>query len=186
MSYGYDTWGTYVSVEEKRRRARQAVAKLRKSGQTVSPVTIEGRQIATTFWGQAWCDNMERYRDYESRLPRGRNYVRQGSVVDLQIAPGRITAMVSGSELYDVIVTIKETAEDAVAGDLHGLRGRHRFAGRAVAGAVFQGRHGAALPPAGRPVSAPGRYPVFLQLHGSCLDVQACRGGAVWRRRTLR
>ena len=75
----------------------------------MAPVTIKGRAIATTFWGQAWCDNMESYRDYENRLPRGRTYVRNGSVVDLQIAPGRVTAVVSGSELYDVTVTIKET-----------------------------------------------------------------------------
>ena len=63
----------------------------------VSPVAIEGRTIARTFWGKAWCDNLERYSDYENRLPRGRTYVRNGSVVDLKIAPGAITAMVSGS-----------------------------------------------------------------------------------------
>jgi uncharacterized Zn finger protein len=72
---------------------------------------IAGRLIATTFWGRAWCDNMESYRDYESRLPRGRTYVRNGSVVDLQIASGRITALVSGSELYSVTITIKETVK---------------------------------------------------------------------------
>jgi uncharacterized Zn finger protein len=83
--------------------------KRRKAGHPVAPVTIAGRAIATTFWGQAWCDNMESYHDYENRLPRGRSYVRNGSVVDLQIAPGRVTAAVSGSELYDVTVTIKET-----------------------------------------------------------------------------
>jgi len=77
----------------------------------VAPVIISGRLIATTFWGRAWCDNLESYRDYDNRLPRGRTYVRNGSVVDLQIAPGRIAAMVSGSELYDVAITIQETAK---------------------------------------------------------------------------
>src|SRR5208337_199134 len=48
---------------------------------------------------------------YDNRLPRGRTYVRNGSVVDLQIAPGRIAAKVSGSELYDVAITIQETAK---------------------------------------------------------------------------
>ena len=71
-----------------RRRAR--VAKLAKKGQTLSPVVIEGRAIATTFWGKAWCDNLERYSDFANRLPRGRTYVRNGSVVDLQIAPGAV------------------------------------------------------------------------------------------------
>jgi uncharacterized Zn finger protein len=87
------------------------MAKLRKTGHPVAPVVIAGRAIATTFWGRAWCDNMESYHDYESRLPRGRTYVRNGSVVDLQIAPGRVTALVSGSDLYKVTITMKEAAK---------------------------------------------------------------------------
>jgi uncharacterized Zn finger protein len=87
------------------------MARLRKGGHPVAPVTIAGRAIATTFWGRAWCDNIEGYHDYENRLPRGRTYVRNGSVVDLQIAPGRVTAVVSGSELYQVAVTVKETVK---------------------------------------------------------------------------
>jgi uncharacterized Zn finger protein len=69
-------------------------------------VTIEGRTIARTFWGKAWCDNLERYSDYATRLPRGRTYVRNGSVVDLQIAPGQVQAAVSGSRLYRTTVTV--------------------------------------------------------------------------------
>ncbi|MFL5194317.1 MAG: SWIM zinc finger family protein, partial [Microvirga sp.] len=83
------------------------MAKLRKKGYPVSPVRIEGRTIAGTFWGKAWCENLESYRDYENRLPRGRTYVRNGSVVDLQITPLEATAMVSGSELYTVKISIK-------------------------------------------------------------------------------
>ena len=67
---------------------------------------IEGRKIAHTFWGEAWCDNLERYSDFANRLPRGRTYVRNGSVVDLQVGPGRVTALVSGSAMYDVQVTV--------------------------------------------------------------------------------
>jgi uncharacterized Zn finger protein len=80
--------------------------KLRKKGAVLSPVKIEGRQIARTFWGKAWCENLESYRDYENRLPRGRTYVRNGSVVDLQIAPREVTATVSGSKIYKVKVGI--------------------------------------------------------------------------------
>ena len=76
-------------------------------GLSRSPVRIEGRTIARTFWGKAWCENLESYRDYENRLPRGRTYVRNGSVVDLQITPLEVTAMVSGSELYKVKISIK-------------------------------------------------------------------------------
>ena len=113
MSRYYGGWAPYVPVAERRRKAERAMAKLRKSGHPVAPVTITGRAIASTFWGKAWCDNIEGYHDYESRLPRGRTYVRNGSVVDLQIAPGRITAIVSGSELYEVTITVKETAQAA-------------------------------------------------------------------------
>jgi uncharacterized Zn finger protein len=106
MAY-YDHWGPYVSVEEKRRRAERELAKLRKKhGRSFSPVALEGRDIAKSFWGKSWCSNLERYSDYETRLPRGRSYVRNGSVVDLQIAKGKVSAMVAGSNLYNVRITI--------------------------------------------------------------------------------
>ena len=69
-------------------------------------MTIEGRKIAKSFWGQAWCTNLERYSDYAYRLPRGRSYVRNGFVIDLQIAKGKITARVGGSDLYNIKITI--------------------------------------------------------------------------------
>ena len=106
MAYGYGGWAPYVPVAERRRKAEKEMAKLRKKGHPVSPVTITGRTIATTFWGKSWCSNLESYRDYENRLPRGRTYVRNGSVVDLQIAPLSVTALVSGSEIYRVSITI--------------------------------------------------------------------------------
>ena len=76
----------------------------------MSPVVIEGRKIARTFWGEAWCNNLERYSDFANRLPRGRTYARNGSVVDLQVGPGCVTALVSGSTLYDVKVTVGPVA----------------------------------------------------------------------------
>jgi uncharacterized Zn finger protein len=85
--------------------------KRRKRGHPVSPVVIDGRTIARTFWGKSWCENLQRYSDYANRLPRGRTYVRNGSVVDLQIAPGAIDAYVSGSELYKVAVKIAPLAK---------------------------------------------------------------------------
>jgi uncharacterized Zn finger protein len=96
----------YVPVAQRRAQAAREVAKRQKKGQTVSPVVIEGRAIATTFWGKAWCDNLESYSDFANRLPRGRTYVRNGSVIDLQITPGQVKALVSGSEIYKVSVTI--------------------------------------------------------------------------------
>jgi uncharacterized Zn finger protein len=102
----YEGWKPYVSVAARRLHAARAVARLTKKGQPTSPVVIDGRKIAKTFWGKAWCDNLERYCDFENRLPRGRTYVRNGSVVDLQIAPGTVRAMVSGSDLYRIEVKV--------------------------------------------------------------------------------
>ena len=99
-------WWPYVSAAERRRKAALEMQKRKKQGHAVSPVVIEGRAIAKTFWGKAWCDNLERYSDYANRLPRGRTYVRNGSVIDLQITPGAIHAYVSGSELYKVELTV--------------------------------------------------------------------------------
>jgi uncharacterized Zn finger protein len=105
----YYGFAPYVSVAARRARAVRELAKLQKKGRTISPIAIEGRKIARTFWGEAWCDNLERYSDFANRLPRGRSYVRNGSVVDLQIGPGIVTALVSGSTMYEVKVTVGAT-----------------------------------------------------------------------------
>lgn len=107
MSYD---WRPYVPVAKRRQRAAKEVAKLRKAGHDVVPISIQGRKIARTFWGGAWCDNLEAYSDYANRLPRGRSYVRNGSVIDLQIAGGQISALVSGSDFYEVELRIKPLA----------------------------------------------------------------------------
>jgi uncharacterized Zn finger protein len=107
MNMSYYGWKPYVPVAVRKAKAAREMQKLAKKGQTISPVRIEGRTIARTFWGKAWCENLERYSDYENRLPRGRTYVRNGSVVDLQILPGKIEARVSGSAMYRVDIEIK-------------------------------------------------------------------------------
>jgi uncharacterized Zn finger protein len=96
----------YVPVAQRRLQALREVEKLKKKGQTISPVAINGRKIAESFWGKAWCNNLERYSDYANRLPRGRTYVRNGSIVDLQIERGLVRAMVSGSSIYKVKIDI--------------------------------------------------------------------------------
>src|ERR1700675_291271 len=96
----------YVPVAKRRLLAARELEKLKKQGHIVSPVVIEGRTIARNFWGKAWCENLERYSDYANRLPRGRSYVRNGSVIDLQVAPGTVSALVSGSAIYTVTVKV--------------------------------------------------------------------------------
>lgn len=96
----------YVPVAQRRAEAAREIAKRTKNGQSVAPVRIEGRAITSTFWGDAWCKNLESYSDFANRLPRGRTYVRNGSVVDLKIEKGRIEALVSGSSLYEIEIDI--------------------------------------------------------------------------------
>jgi len=103
----WQQWAPYVSVAERRRRALRKMEALRKKGVDIQPIEIRGRKIATTFWGEAWCNHLESFSDYENRLPRGRTYVRNGSVCHLAIAKGTIEAKVSGSTLYNVRIRIK-------------------------------------------------------------------------------
>lgn len=106
----YGGWAPYVSVAERRRKALSEMARLRKKGVDIQPVTIEGRKIARSFWGEAWCKHLESFSDFANRLPRGQRYARNGSVCHLAVSKGRIEAKVSGSELYDVVIQIKTLA----------------------------------------------------------------------------
>jgi uncharacterized Zn finger protein len=103
----YGGWKPYVPVAERRRRAARKMQALRKKGIDIQPITIEGRKIAHSFWGQAWCEHLESFSDFENRLPRGRTYVRNGSVCHLAVSKGKIEAKVSGSELYSVEIAVK-------------------------------------------------------------------------------
>jgi uncharacterized Zn finger protein len=115
--YGDDDWSyypPYMSVAEKKAQGARALAKLlKKSRRTAEPVEIahRKRQLTTTFWGKAWADNLERYADLANRLPRGRAYLRNGSVLDLAITAGRVEAHVAGSELYRVTIAIAPMAK---------------------------------------------------------------------------
>ena len=108
-SYGYSRFPEYVPVATRRARAAKEAKRLSKKGQALAPVILSGggRAIARSFWGKAWCDNLESYSDYSNRMPRGRSYVRNGSVLDLQIQPGKVRSQVAGSSLYRIEVTIK-------------------------------------------------------------------------------
>ncbi len=111
----YRNWyPPYVSAAEKKRRNEKMAAKLSKAGRALQPVVIKARNIASSFWGKAWCDNVESYQDYSNRLPRGRSYVRAGAVIDLEITTGKVTAMVSGSSSkpYEISIDIKPLAPE--------------------------------------------------------------------------
>lgn len=109
---GWDFYRPYVSVGEKRARGALALARVLKKGKrTAEPVIARRtRQLADTFWGKAWCDNLDRYADFANRLPRGRAYLRNGSVLDLAITRGRVEAYVAGTLLYRVTIGIAPLA----------------------------------------------------------------------------
>src|SRR6266545_6344202 len=98
-----------MPVADRIRNGARHAAKLAKQGRAPSPVVPRGRGrvLATTFWGVAWCDNLAAYAVLANRLERGRSYLRNGLVIDLRIAPGTVTALVSGSEIYEIRVRIK-------------------------------------------------------------------------------
>ena len=102
----YDGWAPYVPAAQRRANAAREIQKLRKKGTKIEPIEVRGRKIARTFWGQAWCNHLEKFSDYANRLPRGRTYVRNGSVCHLAISKGKVEAIVSGSELYDIKINI--------------------------------------------------------------------------------
>lgn len=106
--YDYGGWPRYVPVAERRAKAQRALEKQKKKGETLDPCIPQGRTIARTFWGQAWCRHLESHSDFKNRLPRGRSYLRNGSVCDLKIEPGRVKARVAGSRLYTVEIGIKK------------------------------------------------------------------------------
>jgi uncharacterized Zn finger protein len=108
--YGRRRFPKYHSVASRREKSGKRAASLEKGGRVCQPIVIEGRAIAKSFWGKAWCKNLESYSDYENRLPRGRTYVRHGAVLHLEIGPGRIDALVDGSRVYDVEIEIKHLA----------------------------------------------------------------------------
>lgn len=101
-------WAPYVPVAERQRRAAREAKSLAGKGQKLRPIRIPGRTIANSFWGKAWCQNLENYADWANRMPRGRTYARNGSIVDLQISAGKITSLVYGSEMYKIQITIEK------------------------------------------------------------------------------
>lgn len=106
----WDSFPRKQTVGQRQASAQAEAARLEKKGRKLSPVIIEGHALANTFWGKAWCKHLETWSDYETRLPRGRSYARNGSVIDLQIATGAVTALVSGSSVYTVSIDMEPLA----------------------------------------------------------------------------
>lgn len=116
MSKYWDDSTSYQqpTVSSLKRNAETTVKKEKARGKQLEPVNISGRTIVKSWWGQSWCDNLERYADYGSRLERGKRYVRSGAVVDLKIHFGKIQARVQGRRKtpYKVEIRISPLSEE--------------------------------------------------------------------------
>ncbi len=101
---------------ELKENAKATAQKAAKKGKELHPVIITGRQITKSWWGNAWCSNLERYADFDNRLPRGKRYVKTGSVIDLDIEKGKILARVQGTRItpYKVEIRISPLSEQQI------------------------------------------------------------------------
>lgn len=105
-------WADDEDKEEQQKGLKREMTRRKKQGAALIPVEVaKGTKLARQFWGQAWQQHLESYADYESRLPRGRSYLRQGHVFDLAINEGLVTALVTGQTVYDVQVKIQPLGE---------------------------------------------------------------------------
>lgn len=104
----YDTFPPYVPVAQRRAKAAKQLQQMQKNNPNLKPVMLTGNSLASTWWGKSWNSNLERYADYSNRIGRGRSYVRNHAVLDLQITPATITALVQGSrpQPYQITITI--------------------------------------------------------------------------------
>ncbi len=179
----YFPWKPYVPAASRRRATDRTVAKLQKKGQTLSPVTVGRAAIATSFWGNAWCQNLERYRDYSNRLPRGRTYLRNDRPQDRSRGSDRPS---HGIQPVPHHRQYQGSGLRTLAGDCARLLLLHRHIGRVAPGATVDLGDGAHHPSWHRPLSVTAGDCFQLQLSGCGRDVQACRGDALRNRRPAR
>ena len=73
MSRYWDQVESYAQpdVGTLKRRASETTKREKKKGNALSPVIISGRQITTTWWGKAWCENLEQYADLPAAWSAG-------------------------------------------------------------------------------------------------------------------
>lgn len=108
MSWFYDYYDA-PSVSELIRMAQENLSK----NNRYSPVILNNssrfsKNICNSWWGNAWCKNLERYADCNNRIDRGKSYLKNNMVIDLKINGGEIYAKVQGSRKtpYTVKITI--------------------------------------------------------------------------------
>jgi uncharacterized Zn finger protein len=137
----WSRWPSYVSIAERRLVGDRHAAELRRMGRALAPVVpkTRSRALTSSFWGRAWCDNLTAYAALANRLERGRRYVRNGLVIDLQIEPGAVAALVSGSDVYEIRVAIKPMPASRWKALVRGAAGRTESVVELLAGRFDEG-----------------------------------------------
>jgi len=163
MSYYYG-FPQYVSVGEKRAKAERKLKQLKKKNPGIQPIVLEGSAIAKTWWGKEWNKNLERYADYSNRIGRGRSYVRHGAVLDLQIKPGQVEALVQGSRSnpYSVSISIDPIPKKNWDSIKQTCKGKMDSLKKLIAG-EFPKTLGAVFTQVGN-----GLFPVPKEIHFEC------------------
>ena len=72
VSRYWDSCRPYVPVAERRARGDGPASCSRRASGAPAGHRAPNAAVANTFWGKAWCDNLESYSDFANRLPRGR------------------------------------------------------------------------------------------------------------------
>ncbi|MDD4077356.1 MAG: SWIM zinc finger family protein [Bacilli bacterium] len=107
----------YVSIAEQKTYAANSIKRLEKSlKRSLEPIVLPTSKLAASWWGIMWNKNLERYATYSNRIGRGKSYVRNGLVIDLQIISGQVNAYVQGTKKtpYKVTITIDKIDEKMV------------------------------------------------------------------------
>ena len=91
--------------------------------------------FGTRWWGKRWIAVLEGLL-IGARLQRGRRYARAGQVLDLEIAPGLVTASVQGSRArpYRVTIRVATLGKPAWGKIATHIAGEARFAATLLAG----------------------------------------------------
>lgn len=132
----YYDFPEYVPVAARRAKAQKKLQQLRKERSDIKPVLITGKNLANTWWGKSWNSNLERYADYSNRIGRGRSYARHGAILDLQLAPGSVNALVQGSQSspYRIAITIDQLGTSHWQGIRKACEGSFDSLGELLAG----------------------------------------------------
>src|SRR5947208_13650302 len=91
--------------------------------------------FGTSWWAKRWQAVLDSFR-LSGRLARGRTYARQGQVLSIDIAPGKVKARVQGSRLapYDVEIGVKVLSPRQWDHLLEVLSGQALFVAKLLAG----------------------------------------------------